>query len=183
MSASSSTTGAPAIAHPLRWLWLSGAVIALDQLTKQLAEALLNYDQPLVVLSWFHFTLRYNTGAAFSFLAEGSGWQRWFFVLLALAVSAFLGNWLRRLPRGASWEALGLALILGGALGNVIDRVLFAHVIDFIEVYLPFLPWRTFNPWPAFNIADSAISVGVVVLIADNLFNTRAHRDEERADG
>lgn len=182
MSLSASDTLANA-GHPLRWLWLSGGVIALDQITKQLAEKLLHYNEPLALFSQFYLTLRHNTGAAFSFLDQGSGWQRWFFVVLALAVSVFLVHWLRRLPRGALWEGLGLALILGGALGNAIDRVLFGHVIDFIEVYLPFLPWRTFNPWPAFNIADSAISVGVVVLIVDNLFRAKAQQREERRDG
>lgn len=150
--------------RPLRWLWLSGTVVVLDQITKQLAEALLSYNDPLVLLPVFNLTLRYNTGAAFSFLADGSGWQRWFFVVLALAVSVFLVIWLRRLSRTAVWEALGLALILGGAIGNVIDRLLLGHVIDFIEVH--YQHWY----WPAFNIADSAITVGVAVLILDGLF-------------
>jgi signal peptidase II len=77
------------------------------------------------------------------------------------------------MPRAARWESLGVALVLGGALGNAIDRLIYGYVIDFIEVYLPFLPWRMFNPWPAFNIADSAISVGVAVLIVDSLLRTR----------
>lgn len=156
--------------RPLRWLWVSVAVVVLDQATKQLAEAMLEYNEPLVLLPVFNLTLRYNTGAAFSFLAESGGWQRWFFVVLALAVSTFLVVWLRRLPRTAAWEALGLTLVLGGALGNVIDRLIFGHVIDFIEVH--YRHWY----WPAFNVADSAITVGVTVLIVDGLFNRSAER-------
>lgn len=176
MNSSTPQTGMTA-GWPLRWLGLSAVVMAADQLTKQLVEALLNYNEQLVLLPGFNLTLRYNTGAAFSFLADGGGWQRWFFTALALVVSVFLVVWLRRLPRKARWESLGISLILGGALGNAVDRLLFGHVIDFIEVYLPFLPWRLFNPWPAFNLADSAISVGVAVLLIDSLLNAR---DENR---
>lgn len=150
-----------------RWLAIACAVVALDQVTKQIAEAALAYNESVALLPVFNFTLRYNTGAAFSFLAEGGGWQRWFFVLLALVVSAFLVHWLRRLPRQAIWEALGIALILGGAIGNLIDRLLFGHVIDFIEVH--YQHWY----WPAFNIADSAITVGVALLIIDSIWGHR----------
>lgn len=163
MEQAAATTERPAALA--RWLGVAGGVVVLDQITKQLAEATLNYNEPLVLLPVFNLTLRYNTGAAFSFLADEGGWQRWFFIVLALAVSVFLVFWLRRLPRAVVWEALGIALILGGAIGNVIDRLLFGHVIDFIEVH--YQHWY----WPAFNVADSAITVGVTLLILDSLLN------------
>ena len=109
----------------------------------------------------------HNTGAAFSFLSQAGGWQRWFFILLAIIVSIIIMIWLLRLPAKQRWLACSLALVLGGAIGNVWDRIIFGYVIDFIDISISFLPWRLFNPWPAFNIADSAISVGAVMLIID----------------
>ena len=144
-----------------RWLFLSFMVILLDQATKQFAEALLTAYEPLTVLPFFDLTLMYNKGAAFSFLSEQSGWQRWFFVLLALIVTAVLIGWLRRLKPQERWVALALSLIIGGALGNVIDRLLFGQVIDFIHLH-----YQQYY-WPAFNIADSAITIGVVVMLFD----------------
>ncbi|KAB7623147.1 signal peptidase II [Alkalilimnicola sp. S0819] len=141
-----------------RWLALIVAVVLLDQLSKQLAEALLVYHQPLPVLPSFNLTLGYNTGAAFSFLADQGGWQRWFFVVLAIVVSVFLGRWLREV-RDQPWLAASLSLILGGAIGNVIDRAFYGHVIDFIDLYYD--RWH----WPIFNVADIAISCGVVLLV------------------
>ncbi len=154
----------------LRWLGVAGLVVVLDQLTKQIADALLSYNDPLVLLPIFNFTLRYNTGAAFSFLADSGGWQRWFFSVIAVVVSVILVAWLKRLPRTALWEALGISLILGGAIGNLIDRLLFGYVIDFIEFH--YQHWY----WPAFNVADSAITVGVTVLILDSLFRAKVKR-------
>lgn len=148
----------------LKWLWLSLFVVVLDQLTKYLADSLLNWGQPVPVLPFFNLTLLYNTGAAFSFLSDAGGWQRWFFVLLALGVSGVLVHWLRRLPRGQLRLALSLSLILGGAIGNVIDRVWLGHVVDFIQLY--YRDWY----WPAFNLADSAITIGAVLLVWDGLF-------------
>lgn len=148
----------------LKWLWVTAVVIILDQVTKQVAQSLLVFQVPVPVIPFFNFTLSYNTGAAFSFLAEAGGWQRWFFVLLALFVSAVIFFWIKKLPPTERWVAIALAMILGGALGNVIDRVLFGHVIDFIHLY--YEQWS----WPIFNIADSAISVGVTMLIIDGLF-------------
>jgi signal peptidase II len=156
----------------LKWLWLSTLVIVLDQGTKYLAENQLQLYQPVPVLPFFNFTLAYNTGAAFSFLADAGGWQRWFFLGLALAVSIGLIFWLRRLRAGALWEAIAVALILGGALGNVIDRLWHGHVIDFIDLY--YQGWH----WPAFNIADSAITVGAVLLILQSLLGQPAHEEE-----
>ncbi len=157
----------------LRWLWLSALIVVLDQGSKQLASAHLELGQPVPVVPYFYLTLLHNTGAAFSFLSSAGGWQRWFFAVLALVVSTVLVVWLARLPRDSRWLALALALVLGGALGNVVDRVVLGYVVDFIQVYLPFLPWRIFNPWPAFNVADSAISVGAVMLVIDTFRHRR----------
>ena len=147
----------------IRWLWLSLLVILLDQGTKQLAEAMLNFAQPVTVLPFFDLTLLYNKGAAFSFLSDQSGWQRWFFIVLALVVSLVMLIWLARLKRHEVWQAVALGLIIGGALGNLIDRILFGHVIDFIHLHY------AGHYWPAFNVADSAISVGVAIMLLDAL--------------
>jgi signal peptidase II len=148
----------------LRWLWLSGAVIGLDQLSKWAVLAYLPYAVPQPLFPGLNFTLVYNTGAAFSFLSQADGWQRWLFVALAVVVGIVLVGWLLRLDPRERWTAAGLALILGGALGNALDRVLRGHVIDFIDVY--YQQWH----WPAFNLADSAITLGALLLIARTLF-------------
>jgi signal peptidase II len=148
----------------LKWLGLSTLVVVLDQATKQLAEASLVYAQPVAVLPSFNLTLLYNRGAAFSFLSDAGGWQRWFFVSVSLAVSVALVFWLRRLKPQQRLLAVALALVLGGALGNLIDRLWLGHVIDFIQLY-----YSDFY-WPAFNVADSAISAGAVLLVWDALF-------------
>lgn len=145
----------------LHWLWLSALVIALDQFSKYLAETHLAFQTPQSLLPGLNLTLMYNTGAAFSFLSDAGGWQRWLFTGLAIAASIALVVWLKRLPAAQRMLAIALAAILGGALGNVIDRIRLGHVIDFIDVY--YRGWH----WPAFNIADSAITLGVVVLIVD----------------
>ena len=149
---------------PLRWLWLSVLVIALDQITKQVAENLLSLRDPVTIFPWFDWYLTYNTGAAFSFLAGAGGWQRWFFTIVAIIISGVILNWLRNLRNDDRITAVSLCLILGGAIGNVIDRVLFGHVIDFIQV------WLGSYPWPAFNIADSAIVAGAVILVVSSFF-------------
>ncbi|HWP94154.1 MAG TPA: signal peptidase II [Gammaproteobacteria bacterium] len=158
----------PLFAHPpLRWLWLAALVVALDQWTKALVLAYFAPYDTLAVLPHVNLTLRFNTGAAFSLLADAGGWQRWFFVSLALAVSAGILIWLTRLPaRGQHWLACALALVLGGAIGNVIDRIVHGHVVDFIELY-----YGRFY-WPAFNVADSAITAGAVMLVLDGLFGS-----------
>lgn len=153
----------------MMWLWVSVLVLLLDQGSKLLADRTMALHDPIALLPSLALTKAYNTGAAFSFLGDASGWQRWFFSGLALAVSAFLLTWLRRLP-AAEWRtALALALILGGAIGNLIDRVLYGHVIDFIDVY-----YRSWH-FPTFNIADSAITVGATLLVLDALFG-RHHK-------
>ncbi len=153
------------------WLWLSLIVVLLDQATKWLVMAGLEPFEVVEIVPNLNLTLMFNTGAAFSFLAEAGGWQRWLFAAFALGISGVLVVWLLRLEAQDRSLAIALALIIGGALGNLIDRVLLGHVIDFIQVYVPFIPLATFNPWPAFNIADSAISLGVVLLFIGTLFS------------
>jgi len=149
-----------------QWLWISLLVVILDQATKLLAEAYLNYQQPVPVIPLFNLTLVYNQGAAFSFLSDAGGWQRWFFIGLSLTISVVLVIWLSRLKAGQRMETVAIALILGGAVGNLIDRSLYGHVIDFIDVFYKQ------HHWPAFNIADSAITLGAVLII---LHTIRSH--------
>lgn len=156
----------------LKWLWLSASVVVLDQLTKWLAEALLVIHEPVPVLAFFNLTLMYNPGAAFSFLADAGGWQRWFFLILSVVVSSILIIWMSRLKRHEFRLAVALALIVGGAIGNLIDRVLYGHVIDFIQLY--YEGWY----WPAFNIADSAITVGAVLWIIESFVGAQTSKSE-----
>lgn len=147
----------------LPWLALSVLIFLLDQWSKLYFENSLQlYQQIVVIPDYFSWTLAYNTGAAFSFLAGAGGWQRWFFALIALVVSAVLVVWLKRLQAHEHWLALGLALVLGGALGNLFDRVVYGHVIDFILVH-----WQQRWYFPAFNLADSAITLGAILLALD----------------
>jgi signal peptidase II len=147
-------------------------VLLLDQGTKLLADSAMLLHDPIELLPSLALTKAYNTGAAFSFLGDASGWQRWFFSGLAVVVCGVLLVWLRRLPVTDRRTALALTLILGGAVGNLIDRVLYGHVIDFIDVY--YGNWH----WPTFNIADSAITIGAALLVLDALF---AHRHKPPA--
>ena len=145
----------------LHWLWLAIVVVAVDQGSKLAAEQLLSAHQPVAVFPSFNLYLTYNTGAAFSFLREAGGWQRWVFAALSSGVSVFIVLWLRRIPYNHRWLACALALVLGGAVGNLMDRVFRSGggVVDFIDLY--YGSWH----WPAFNAADSAISVGAVMLV------------------
>ena len=146
--------------NALAWLVLSLLVIALDQLTNHGALVELRpYEPHAVIPGLLNWTLAFNPGAAFSFLAGESGWQRWLFTALAIGVSALLAAWLSRMPRTDWRNALPLSLIIGGALGNLIDRLRFGHVTDFVQVY-----WGDWS-FPAFNVADSAITVGAVLLV------------------
>ena len=147
------------------WAWITILVIVFDQLTKILADQFLQYHQPVELIPMFNLTLMYNKGAAFSFLASAGGWQRWFFLILTSAVSIFIYLWLRKLKTHQILQYSALALILGGAIGNLIDRAIYGHVIDFLDVYY------SQHHWPAFNIADSAITVGAILLIYDTLKN------------
>lgn len=158
----------------LIWLWLSLAVVVLDLATKQLALAYLEYADPNPVLPFFDLTLLFNTGAAFSFLSDAGGWQRWFFVLIAVAVSVFLVVWLQKTKRTYWWLGLGLSLILGGAIGNLYDRIFQGYVVDFISLH-----YQNYY-FPAFNLADSAITLGAAVLIIDMLFlEAKRNKTEE----
>jgi signal peptidase II len=159
------------------WLWLSLAVLAADQATKWLVTRQFELYESVEVNPYLDLTLLHNTGAAFSFLADAGGWQRWFFITLGIVVSVVILFWLRRLPsRGQSWLAIGLSLVMGGALGNVIDRVHYGYVIDFIHVHYEDAYF------PAFNVADSAITVGAICLIIDALFFSGRAGGEE-SDG
>ena len=147
----------------LGWLVLSLLVLVIDQVSKAHFEGSLEMFQQIVVIpDYFSWTLAYNTGAAFSFLADGGGRQRWLFALIAVVVSAVLVVWLKRLGRDDTWLAIALALVLGGALGNLYDRIALGHVIDFILVH-----WQNRWYFPAFNFADSAITVGAIMLALD----------------
>ncbi len=147
----------------LGWLVLSVLVLVIDQVSKAHFEGTLEMFQQIVVIpDYFSWTLAYNTGAAFSFLADGGGWQRWLFAVIAVVVSAVLVVWLKRLGRDDTWLAIALALVLGGALGNLYDRIALGHVIDFILVH-----WQNRHYFPAFNFADSAITVGAIMLALD----------------
>lgn len=147
----------------LKWLWISVVVIALDQVTKVIAVGALALHESVPLLPFFNFTMAHNPGAAFSFLSDAGGWQRWFFTGIALVVSAAIVVWIARLPTTDRWMAIALTLILGGALGNVWDRITLGYVIDFLDIYVG--DWH----WPAFNMADSAITVGAVMLGIDAL--------------
>ncbi len=149
-------------------LGLALLVLALDQATKLWAAGTLDYGMPVTVLPFFNLTLVHNTGAAFSFLADAGGWQRIFFIVVSGVVSLVLVAWLWRLPRDARLLGIALALVLGGAVGNLVDRIAYGYVIDFLDFHAT--GWH----WPAFNVADSAISCGVVLLLADGLFGSRA---------
>ena len=158
----------------LKWLWLSTLVILVDMVTKALASDLLDLQHPVKIMPGFYFTLMHNPGAAFSFLSDASGWQRWFLSVIAIIVSIVIVVWLARLDKSHTRLAVSLSLILGGALGNVWDRLSLGYVVDFIDVYL-----ITFR-WPAFNIADSAITVGVVIFAIDTYLVSKAEAQENK---
>lgn len=149
--------------YPWTWLGITGLVVYFDwEIKHRVSEALTLY-RPVEIFSWLNFTLAHNYGAAFSFLSDAGGWQRWLFTILPAAVSLFLLVWLMRLPR-ADWRtALSLALVLGGALGNLAGRIKYGYVVDFVDVH--YAGWH----FPAFNLADAAISCGIALLLIDAL--------------
>ncbi|MEJ2386082.1 MAG: signal peptidase II [Chromatiaceae bacterium] len=153
-----------------RWLWLSVLIVALDQTAKALAELLLAPYRPVPVVPFFNLTLMYNRGAAFSFLAGAGGWQRWTFAGFALLMTVALVVWLLRLNAHERMTAAGIALIVGGAVGNLIDRLITGRVVDFLDVY--YGRWH----WPAFNVADSAITIGVALLLLASLRSDSARK-------
>jgi signal peptidase II len=151
----------------LAWLLLAVLVVVLDYWTKHLATENLILYRPLPVTSWFNLTLAHNEGAAFSLLADAGGWQRWFFTLVALGISVVLLIWLWRLPNRSRLLPSALMLVLGGAIGNLIDRLRFGYVVDFVDLH--YQGWH----WPAFNVADSAIVLGVLLLLVDGFLPRR----------
>ncbi|MDD5033974.1 MAG: signal peptidase II [Methylococcaceae bacterium] len=145
----------------LKWLWLSALVIVLDQASKLLVDASLQLYETIELLPFFQLTYLRNPGASFSLLAHAGGWQRWLFVGIASTASIAMIYWLKRLPKDRRWEAAAWAMVLGGALGNLIDRLVYGYVIDFLDFF--YQNWH----FPPFNVADSAINVGVGMLIID----------------
>ena len=157
----------------LKWLWLALLALVLDFASKQMAEHFLQYAQPVYVLPIFDLTLLYNKGAAFSFLANESGWQRWFFAAIAIGVSTVLTIWLMKLKPSERWLSAALALVIGGALGNLYDRFVYGHVVDFLHFH-----WEE-HYFPAFNIADSAITLGAAMLLIDSLFLEKKRKQQK----
>jgi signal peptidase II len=162
----------------LKWLWLSVLVIVLDQISK-LAIAShfelcgnvpIEFCDQVEITSFFHLLYVQNTGAAFSLLSKAGGWQRFFFVGLSATASIAITYWLTQLPKHRHWEAAAWALVLGGAIGNLIDRIAYGYVIDFLDV---FWPGSNLPHFPAFNVADSAITVGVGILLIDAVIAAR----------
>lgn len=153
------------------WLFISMLIIILDLWTKSIATQSLTLYRPVELTSWLNMTLAHNYGAAFSFLSDAGGWQRWLFTGLASVVTLVLIVWLFRLQAKEKLTAAGLGLIIGGAVGNLIDRVLNGYVVDFIDVY--YQDWH----WPAFNLADSAITGGVILLLLDALLQSLSAKD------
>jgi signal peptidase II len=161
-----------------KWLLLALLLVLLDQFTKYLVVDRMTTDMTVPLLPFLSLVLTYNSGAAFSFLAGAAGWQRWFFVLIALGASILI-VWMLYKHRANTFLCFGLALILGGAIGNLIDRLTVGAVVDFILVY-----WRQYH-WPAFNVADSCISVGAAIVIWDGFMRTppRSPAHGDGADG
>ena len=151
-----------------RWLWLSALVIVLDQLSKAWITNHFAYGERLTILSVFNLVLAHNTGAAFSMLNNAGGWQRWMFSAIAIGASAWI-VWLLRKHLQQKLFCLALALILGGALGNLIDRIAYGYVVDFLDFY-----WNTYH-FPAFNLADSTITCGAALLLWDSFTEKKKH--------
>jgi len=155
----------------LKYLWLTALIIVLDLASKAVVSQYFTlYETIAVIPGWFNLTLAHNSGAAFSFLANESGWQRWFFAIIALIVSVIIFFWIKRLQKHERWVAIALALVLGGALGNLWDRLTLGYVVDFLDFYYQNSVQKAMH-WPAFNIADMAISIGAFMLIIDALFS------------
>jgi len=147
----------------MKWLWLSVLALVLDQASKVIIDNAMQLYESIPVMPYFNLTYVRNTGAAFSFLSEAGGWQRWFFAALALTMSIVITVWLAKLKQHETLMAVALSLVLGGAVGNLIDRLAYGYVIDFLDVYVN--NWH----WPAFNIADSAITLGVFLMLLESL--------------
>ncbi|WP_019531170.1 signal peptidase II [Dasania marina] len=161
------------MSHTLRftcYMLLALVLVSVDQWTKTLADSQLQYGNPIAILPVFNLMLQYNQGAAFSFLSDAGGWQRWFFTAISAVVSVALVVWIYKLKPQEKMLAVALTFILGGAIGNLWDRVMLGHVIDFISVH-----WQS-SYFPAFNIADSAITIGAILMILDMIVNPEHHK-------
>ena len=143
-----------------RWLWLSFTIVVIDQTSKLLAEYYLVQGQLYPVAPFFNLTLLYNPGAAFSLLSEAGGWQRWFFIIVTVVVCGILWSWLKRFEPEAKTLFIAVHLVLGGAVGNLLDRLFRGEVVDFLDVY-----YQTYH-WPAFNVADTCITLGALIIIS-----------------
>jgi len=146
----------------ISWLWLTLIVLIIDQVTKHWVAGTFFYGESIAVLPFFNLTYVHNLGAAFSFLADQAGWQRWFFATIAFIASIIFTVWLAKTPASDKKLSIALALMLSGAVGNLIDRVLLGYVIDFLDFYI-----KNYH-WPAFNVADSAIFLGAAIMVIDS---------------
>ena len=160
----------------LRWLWLALLMLVLDQITKIWVANTFSYREVVEVMPFFNLTYVHNPGAAFSFLADQGGWQRWFFTAIAAGVSIMLLFWLAKTPRRDTMISISFTLILSGALGNLIDRLMYGYVIDFLDFY-----YGSYH-WPAFNIADSAIFVGAGLMIIDAFKSDKTQQDSANVE-
>lgn len=158
----------------LNWWWLTLLFLIADQVTKTWVANSFELYQSLSVLPFFNITYVHNPGAAFSFLADQDGWQRWFFTAIATIASVIFTVWLAKIPKTQKMLSIAVALMLSGALGNLIDRVLFGYVIDFLDFHI------ANKHWPAFNIADSMIFIGAALMIIDSIKND--HEKSETAE-
>jgi len=146
----------------LKWVWISVVALLLDQASKIAVDSSMKLYESINIMPFFNLTYVHNTGAAFSFLAHAGGWQRWLFAGLAFLISGAITVWISRLKQQEVLLAVALSLILGGAVGNLIDRVAYGYVIDFLDVY--YQDWH----WPAFNVADAAICIGVFLMLLES---------------
>ncbi|WP_354688463.1 signal peptidase II [Aeromonas sp. 19NY04SH05-1] len=159
----------------LRWLWLAVLAFILDQASKLAVVKLLPFGYPGVEITpFFNLVHVYNKGAAFSFLADQGGWQRWFFAVLAFAICGLLIHWLRKQSVTERWSGIAYSLIIGGALGNVFDRLVLGHVVDFLDFY-----WGRAH-WPAFNLADTFIFIGAAMIVLDGFRSSKGEQDEKK---
>jgi len=167
---SNRTKGLSSKKQAFAWLLVSLVIVVLDLWSKGLVTESLSLYRPVELTPWLNMTLAHNYGAAFSFLSDAGGWQRWLFTGLASVVTLVLIVWLLRLPAREKMTAAALGLIIGGAVGNLVDRIMHGYVVDFIDVY-----YRSWH-WPAFNLADSAITCGVILLLVDGIFLSNSQK-------
>jgi signal peptidase II len=158
----------------LRWLWLTAIMLIIDQVTKYWTVQALDYRESYQILSFFNFTYARNYGAAFSFLGDAGGWQKYLFTSIAFAVSAYLLYSLKKNSVNKRWENIAFSLVLSGALGNVIDRLMFGYVVDFLDFDLGFYRW------PTFNVADIVIFIGASMIILDALLQPENKNPEKK---